>query len=57
MWQKFMQPRDALKNGQQKVKHFDYQLLLDTNPRIVRDNYFYGGFIIIIIIFLQFKLI
>ena len=25
--------------------------ILATNPRIARDNYFYGGFIIIIIIF------
>ena len=29
-------------------------LLLAANPRVARDNYFYGGFIKI---FLQFKLI
>ena len=32
-------------------------VILAANPRVARDNYFYGGFIIIIFFFLQFKLI
>ena len=31
VWHKFMQPRGAMRLGQQRVKRFDYQLLLVAN--------------------------
>ena len=39
VWHKFMQPRGAMRLGQQRVKRFDYQLLLVANSCDAWEKY------------------